>query len=136
MAGEDQGRERFADAFAGKFLVPGDELRRKIAESEAFDDLADLPAVVHLQRHFGVSFATLGVRLLQEELVLLVLALVFLSQALLDALNSPGQDRSELCGGSNCCVVLFYQRVTGRSRMRAPANLIKYKMEDIHVDKR
>jgi Zn-dependent peptidase ImmA (M78 family)/transcriptional regulator with XRE-family HTH domain len=69
MPGGDHGRERFADAFAGEFLVPGDELRRVIGELAPFDDLANPAVVVHLQRHFGVSFATLRVRLLQEKLI-------------------------------------------------------------------
>lgn len=69
MPGGDHGRERFADAFAGEFLVPGDELRRVVGELAPFDDLANPATVVHLQRHFGVSFATLRVRLLQERLI-------------------------------------------------------------------
>ena len=69
MPGEDHGRERFADAFAGELLVPGDELRRAVSELAAFDDLTEPSVVVHLQRHFGVSFATLRVRLLQERLI-------------------------------------------------------------------
>jgi Zn-dependent peptidase ImmA (M78 family) len=69
MPGGDHSRERFADTFAGEFLVPSDELRRVAAELAPFDDLADAALVVHLQRHFGVSFATLRVRLLQEKLI-------------------------------------------------------------------
>jgi Zn-dependent peptidase ImmA (M78 family)/transcriptional regulator with XRE-family HTH domain len=69
MPGENHGRERFADAFAGEFLVPSDELRRGVGELEPYDDLANPTMVVHLQRHFGVSFATLRVRLLQERLI-------------------------------------------------------------------
>lgn len=69
MPGGDHGRERFADAFAGEFLVPGDELRRVAGDLSPFDDLANPAVVVHLQRHFGVSFATIRVRLLQERLV-------------------------------------------------------------------
>ena len=69
MPGEDHGRERFADAFAGELLVPGDELRRAASELATFDDLAEPAVVVRLQRHFGVSFATLRVRLLQEGLI-------------------------------------------------------------------
>jgi len=68
MPGGDQ-RERFADAFASEFLVPSDEFRRVASELSAFDDLADPTLVVHLQRHFGVSFATVRVRLLQERLI-------------------------------------------------------------------
>jgi Zn-dependent peptidase ImmA (M78 family)/transcriptional regulator with XRE-family HTH domain len=69
MPGGDHGRERFADAFAGEFLVPGDELRRVAADLAPFDDLANPAVVVHLQRHFGVSFATIRVRLLQERMI-------------------------------------------------------------------
>jgi len=69
MPGEDHGRELFADAFAGEFLVPSDELRRVVGELAAFGDTADPTFVVHLQRHFGVSFAMLRVRLLQEKLI-------------------------------------------------------------------
>lgn len=65
----EQQRERFADAFAGEFLVPGDELRRVAGELGPLNDLTDPVVVVHLQRHFGVSFATLRVRLLQERLI-------------------------------------------------------------------
>jgi Zn-dependent peptidase ImmA (M78 family) len=69
MPGADHGREPFADAFAGEFLVPGDALRRLAGELASFDLLADPAVVVHLQRHFGVSFATMRVRLLQERLI-------------------------------------------------------------------
>lgn len=69
MPGEDQGRELFSDAFAGEFLVPSDELRRVAGQLASFDDLANPALVVHLQRHFGVSFAMIRVRLLQERLI-------------------------------------------------------------------
>lgn len=65
----DHDRERFADSFAGELLVPGDELRRITGELAPFDDLSDPAVVVHLQRHFGVSFATLRVRLLTSGLI-------------------------------------------------------------------
>lgn len=69
MPGAEVSRERFADAFAGELLVPGDELRRLVTEHAAWNDLANPTAVVHLQRHFGVSYATMRVRLLQERLI-------------------------------------------------------------------
>lgn len=62
-------REQFADRFAGEFLVPGDALRTAVAELEAWGELADAATAVHLQRHFGVSFATLLVRLRQDRLI-------------------------------------------------------------------
>jgi Zn-dependent peptidase ImmA (M78 family)/DNA-binding XRE family transcriptional regulator len=69
MPGGDRGRERFADAFAGEFLVPGDELRRVTGELSVFSELANPALIVHLQRRFGVSFAILRLRLLQEKLI-------------------------------------------------------------------
>src|SRR5580698_3705273 len=69
MPGADRGRERFADAFAGEFLVPGDELRRVTGELSVFSELANPTLIVHLQRRFGVSFAILRLRLLQEKLI-------------------------------------------------------------------
>lgn len=69
MPGGDHGREKFADAFAGEFLVPGDELRRVAGELGPLKDLANPAVVVHLQRHFGVSFTMLRVRLLQEKMI-------------------------------------------------------------------
>jgi Zn-dependent peptidase ImmA (M78 family)/transcriptional regulator with XRE-family HTH domain len=76
----DRGRERFADAFAGEFLVPGDELRRVIAELSVFSELASPALIARLQRHFGVGFATLRARLLQEQLI---------TRSEYDALASP-----------------------------------------------
>lgn len=84
MPGADRVRERFADAFAGEFLVPGDELRRVVADLELFGNLDSPSLVVHLQRHFGVSFATIRVRLLQEQL---------LSQSAYDALAEASPTR-------------------------------------------
>jgi len=69
MPGAELSRERFADAFAGELLVPGDELRRMVIEHAPWNGLTNPTTVVHLQRHFGVSYATLRVRLLQEHLI-------------------------------------------------------------------
>jgi Zn-dependent peptidase ImmA (M78 family)/transcriptional regulator with XRE-family HTH domain len=69
MSGAEVGRERFADAFAGELLVPGDELRRLVAEQALWSGRVGPRAVAHLQRHFGVSYATVRVRLLQERLI-------------------------------------------------------------------
>jgi hypothetical protein len=69
MPGAEFGRERFADLFAGEFLVPGDELRRLAAGHSSWSNLDNPAPVVHLQRHFGVSYATMRVRLFQERLI-------------------------------------------------------------------
>jgi Zn-dependent peptidase ImmA (M78 family) len=90
MPGGDHSREKFADAFAGEFLVPGDELRRVSDEFASFGELANPAAVVHLQRHFGVSFATIRVRLLQEKLI---------DQAAYDAMGDTSPSRLALALG-------------------------------------
>jgi Zn-dependent peptidase ImmA (M78 family)/DNA-binding XRE family transcriptional regulator len=66
MPGAPVERERFADLFAGELLVPGDALAQVIDELEAWEEIADPVVVIHLQRHFGVSYAALLVRLRQE----------------------------------------------------------------------
>jgi len=58
--------ERFADMFAGELLVPEDALRGAIDDLQAWERVADPIVVIHLQRHFGVSYAALLVRLRQE----------------------------------------------------------------------
>ncbi len=69
MPGAPVDRERFADLFAGELLVPADALARVIEELEAWEEVADPIVVVHLQRHFGVSYAALLVRLRQEGFI-------------------------------------------------------------------
>lgn len=67
--GSAAGRERFADYFAGEFLVPTDALARALDELDAWERLDDPILAVHLQRHFGVSYGTLLFRLRQERLI-------------------------------------------------------------------
>lgn len=62
-------RERFADLFAGELLVPADSLASAVDELGGWEDLEEPIVLVHLQRYFGVSYATLLVRLRQERLV-------------------------------------------------------------------
>jgi Zn-dependent peptidase ImmA (M78 family)/transcriptional regulator with XRE-family HTH domain len=70
MPGSPVGRERFADGFAAEFLVPADALHKLVAELSDWErNLADPVAVVHLQRHFGVSYAALLRRLLHTRLI-------------------------------------------------------------------
>jgi Zn-dependent peptidase ImmA (M78 family)/DNA-binding XRE family transcriptional regulator len=69
-------RERFADAFAGEFLMPTEGIRR-VMEEQGFGPRVDDPSeVVQLQRFFEVSYITALVRLRQAR---------FLTQARLDA---------------------------------------------------
>lgn len=67
--GAPESRERFADLFAGELLVPEDALIGAVEDLGGAHQLEDPIAAVHLQRHFGVSYATLLVRLRQERLI-------------------------------------------------------------------
>lgn len=68
-------RERFADAFAGEFLMPTEGVRR-VMEEQGFGPRVEEPSeVVQLQRFFGVSYVTSLVRLRQAK---------FLTQARFD----------------------------------------------------
>jgi Zn-dependent peptidase ImmA (M78 family)/transcriptional regulator with XRE-family HTH domain len=69
MPGASIERERFADLFAGEFLVPADALAGAIDELDPWEEISDPLVVVHLQRHFGVSYGALLVRLRQERYV-------------------------------------------------------------------
>jgi Zn-dependent peptidase ImmA (M78 family) len=60
-------RERFADAFAGEFLIPTEGVRRVMEEQGFGPRIDDATEVIHLQRYFGVSFATALVRLRQAR---------------------------------------------------------------------
>jgi len=61
------GQERFANAFAGEFLMPTEGIRRAM-EEHGIGPQIDRPAeVVHLQRFFRVSYATALVRLRQAR---------------------------------------------------------------------
>ncbi len=60
-------KERFADAFAGEFLMPTEGLRR-VMEEQGFGPRIDDPSeVIHLQRFFDVSYITALVRLRQAK---------------------------------------------------------------------
>ena len=65
-------RERFADWFAGEFLMPTEGIRRILEEHGSGSRITEPGEVIHLQRYFGVSYATALVRLRQGK---------FLSQA-------------------------------------------------------
>ena len=62
-------RERFADMFAGEFLMPAEGIRRAIEELGAGPRLDDPADVIHLQRFFNVSYVTALVRLRQARLL-------------------------------------------------------------------
>ncbi len=61
-------KERFADAFAGHFLVPGAALHDLVRQVSG-DRVRDPFAVIRLQRYFRVSYATMLYRLLSEDLL-------------------------------------------------------------------
>lgn len=62
-------RERFADTFAGEFLMPSEGIRRAIEELGAGPRIDDPADVIHLQRYFNVSYVTALVRLRQARLL-------------------------------------------------------------------
>jgi Zn-dependent peptidase ImmA (M78 family)/transcriptional regulator with XRE-family HTH domain len=66
--GRKDERERFADLWAGEFLLPFEGLRRAI-ESLGIKTVTEPEQAVHLQRYFGVSYALLLLRLTQARLV-------------------------------------------------------------------
>jgi len=61
--------ERFANVFAGEFLMPTEGIRRTMEEHGFGPRIEDPADVVHLQRFFGVSYATALVRLRQARLL-------------------------------------------------------------------
>lgn len=58
-------QERFADRFAGEFLMPAEGIRRVMEEYGVGPRVAEPADVVHLQSCFKVSYATALVRLRQ-----------------------------------------------------------------------
>jgi Zn-dependent peptidase ImmA (M78 family)/DNA-binding XRE family transcriptional regulator len=60
-------RERFADAFAGEFLMPTEGVRRVMEEQGIGPRIEDPSEVIQLQRFFGVSYITALVRLRQAR---------------------------------------------------------------------
>lgn len=60
-------RERFADAFAGEFLMPTEGMRRVMEEQSFGPRIQDPTEVIHLQRFYGVSYITAVVRLRQAK---------------------------------------------------------------------
>jgi Zn-dependent peptidase ImmA (M78 family)/DNA-binding XRE family transcriptional regulator len=63
------GPERFANAFAGEFLMPTEGIRRAMEEYGIGPQIDDPADVVHLQRFFRVSYATALVRLRQARMI-------------------------------------------------------------------
>lgn len=66
--GRQDEKERFADAWAGEFLVPQEGLRRA-SESLGIKSVTTADDAVHLQRLYGVSYGMMLVRLLQAKLL-------------------------------------------------------------------
>ncbi|MGH2530926.1 MAG: helix-turn-helix domain-containing protein [Thermomicrobiales bacterium] len=67
-AGDPDRRERFADAFAAHFLVPGAALREHVAQRPDRTIVSPLD-VIDLHRYFRVSYATMLIRLRSEGLL-------------------------------------------------------------------
>jgi Zn-dependent peptidase ImmA (M78 family)/transcriptional regulator with XRE-family HTH domain len=67
--GRRERAERFANTFAGEFLVPTHHLRATV-EALGASKLTDPETVVHLQRYYRVSYDMMLVRLSQANLIL------------------------------------------------------------------
>ena len=67
--GRRERAERFANTFAGEFLVPTHHLRATV-EALGTSKLSDPETVVHLQRYYRVSYDMMLVRLSQANLIL------------------------------------------------------------------
>lgn len=61
--------ERFADAFAGEFLMPSEGVRRYIEEAGMPPRVTDAVDVIHIQRYFRTSFPMTLVRLRQMNAI-------------------------------------------------------------------
>ncbi|MDW8339542.1 MAG: ImmA/IrrE family metallo-endopeptidase, partial [Thermoleophilia bacterium] len=61
-------KERFADRWAGEFLVPTEGLRQAV-EQLGVDRRLEAEHVIQLQRHFGVSYGMMLLRLRHVGLV-------------------------------------------------------------------
>lgn len=62
-------KERFADAFAGEFLMPVEGIRRIMEELGVGPRVTDPAVVVHLQRYFNVSYPTALFRLWRAKIL-------------------------------------------------------------------
>lgn len=62
-------RERFADTFAGEFLLPTEGMRRFMEENAIGPRISDPADVIHIQRYFKVSYPTALVRLRRAGLL-------------------------------------------------------------------
>jgi Zn-dependent peptidase ImmA (M78 family)/DNA-binding XRE family transcriptional regulator len=60
-------KERFADSFAGEFLMPSEGVRRVMEEHGFGPRISDPADVIHLQRFYNLSYATALVRLRQAK---------------------------------------------------------------------
>lgn len=61
--------EKFADAFAGEFLMPAEGIRGFMEENGMGRTIVDPSEVIHLQRYFKVSFPTALLRLRQLRIL-------------------------------------------------------------------
>jgi len=62
-------RERFADTFAGEFLMPTEGVRRFMEENGIGPRITDPADVIHIQRYFKVSYGTALVRLRRARIL-------------------------------------------------------------------
>lgn len=83
-------QERFADRFAGEFLMPTEGIRRVLEAHGAGTRVSEPADVVHLQRCFNVSYAMALVRLRQGGLLTLQDYRAFRSARPVASARAPG----------------------------------------------
>ncbi|MYA82364.1 MAG: ImmA/IrrE family metallo-endopeptidase [Acidimicrobiales bacterium] len=69
LCGDSSQRERFADLFAGEFLMPSDGVRRFAEQLGLPPRISDPADIVHIQHYFDVSWPTVLVRLRQMNVI-------------------------------------------------------------------
>ncbi|MXX43813.1 MAG: ImmA/IrrE family metallo-endopeptidase [Acidimicrobiales bacterium] len=69
LCGDTSQRERLADLFAGEFLMPSDGIRRYAEKLGLQPRISDPADIVHIQRHFDVSWPMALVRLHQMNAI-------------------------------------------------------------------
>jgi len=88
-------QERFADRFAGEFLMPTEGILRVMEEQGIGPRVSEPADVVHLQRCFNVSYATALVRLRQGGLLTLQDYRAFRSSRPVASARAPGYQIAE-----------------------------------------
>jgi transcriptional regulator with XRE-family HTH domain len=141
-AGDPDRTERFADAFAAHFLVPGDTLGKQVAQLP-YGKVTSTFDVIALHRYFRVSYATMLNRLRGEGLLALAQYEEYrgyspshLASRLGFASNDPVSSRQTLASTLACYPTSILDRVSAliRAEELSPmgaADLLQVSLEEL-----